>query len=289
MAMWSAAYARASPGGGVQEAVAQRLRLCLRELAVQGDELEPGQENAGGHGCVEPGLVDLIVVRREMSQAGVLPGANDSRPRRGRGPGGRRRRKCTGRASPSSQPGYSSPTASGATRRPSRTGTAGRRGAAARGGRRPASPSARLSAGPRPGPRAAARSARRRAPPRSSRRDARSAGSGRPHRRGARGPAPCRRLLAGAQCPADGPGDLVAVPGGEPVQFLHQLVAGAGPVAGHHQPAPQRRRQRGDRLAEQSQVIGSRVRPGRARPEHPGQRLARVIAGRQQRMMPVAF
>src|SRR5579859_8138156 len=64
-------------GGRVQDAVAQRLRLCLRELAVQGDELEPGQQDAGGHGCVEPGLVDRIVVRREMSQAGVLPGADD--------------------------------------------------------------------------------------------------------------------------------------------------------------------------------------------------------------------
>ena len=36
-------------------------------------------------------------------------------------------------------------------------------------------------------------------------------------------------------------------------------------------------------------MIGRGVRPGRAGPQHPGQRLARVIAGRQQRMMPVAL
>jgi hypothetical protein len=34
-----------------------------------------------------------------------------------------------------------------------------------------------------------------------------------------------------------GPGMTVAVPGAEPVQLLHQGVAGAGPVAGDHQPA----------------------------------------------------
>ena len=38
-----------------------------------------------------------------------------------------------------------------------------------------------------------------------------------------------RGPLPGAELPADGLGDLVAVPGGEPVQLLHQGVAGAGP------------------------------------------------------------
>ena len=83
-----------------------------------------------------------------------------------------------------------------------------------------------------------------------------------------------RGLLASAERPADGAGDLVAVPGGEPVQLLHQLVAGTGPVAGDHQPPPQRRRERLDRLAQELQVIGGGVGAGRAGAQHPGQRLA---------------
>ena len=39
-----------------------------------------------------------------------------------------------------------------------------------------------------------------------------------------------RRLLPRGEFPADGVGELVAVPGGEPVQLLDQGVAGAGPV-----------------------------------------------------------
>src|ERR1700761_232339 len=73
----SAAAAADDAGGGMQEAVAQGLRLCPGEVAVQGGEPEPGQQDAGGHGGVEPGLVDVIVVRGEMSQPGVLAGADD--------------------------------------------------------------------------------------------------------------------------------------------------------------------------------------------------------------------
>jgi hypothetical protein len=51
----------------------------------------------------------------------------------------------------------------------------------------------------------------------------------------------------------------------------------------------QRRRQRRDRLAEEAQVIGGGVRPGRAGAEHPGQRLGHVIAGRDDRVMAVAL
>src|SRR6516164_7360409 len=72
-----AASAADQAGGCVQEAVAQRLRLCFRQVAVEGQQLQPGQEDAGGHGGVEPGLVDLVAVRGEMSQPGVLPGADD--------------------------------------------------------------------------------------------------------------------------------------------------------------------------------------------------------------------
>ena len=38
-----------------------------------------------------------------------------------------------------------------------------------------------------------------------------------------------RGLLAGAERPPDRPGDLVAAPGREPVQLLHEVVAGVGP------------------------------------------------------------
>jgi hypothetical protein len=71
-----------------------------------------------------------------------------------------------------------------------------------------------------------------------------------------------RGLLAGTQRPADGPGDLVPVPGREPVQLLHQVMAGAGSVAGDHDLAPESGRQRGDGLAEQPQVISGRVAAG---------------------------
>src|ERR1035437_6794386 len=63
-------------GGGVQDAVAQRLRPRPGQVAVQGDELQPGQQDAGDHGRVEPRLVDLVVVRGEVAEPGVLAGAD---------------------------------------------------------------------------------------------------------------------------------------------------------------------------------------------------------------------
>ena len=36
---------RAQAGGGVQDAVAQRLGLGFGEVAVQGEELEPGEQD----------------------------------------------------------------------------------------------------------------------------------------------------------------------------------------------------------------------------------------------------
>ena len=170
----------------------QRLRLCPGEFAVQGQELQPGQQDAGDHGGVEPRLVQPVVMRWEMSQVGVLPGADDvldagvdavrgvdvgalAPPAPGRGGQVRHPRGVT-------------PAVGGLEQ-----GQLRARGAAARGGRRPASSPASPSADRRPGPRAAARSAPRRALPRSSTRGGRIAGSRRHHRRGARGPRPCRR------------------------------------------------------------------------------------------------
>src|ERR1035437_7419787 len=68
--------AAACRAGGVQDAVAQRLRLRPGRVAVQGDELQPGQQDAGDHGRVEPRLVDLVVVRGEVAEPGVLAGAD---------------------------------------------------------------------------------------------------------------------------------------------------------------------------------------------------------------------
>ena len=62
-------------------------------------------------------------------------------------------------------------------------------------------------------------------------------------------------------------------------------MAGARPVAGHHQPPPERRRQRGDRRLQDLQVIGHRVAPRTAAAQHPGQWLAGVVAVGQQRMV----
>src|ERR1700693_6025575 len=73
----SAASAADEAGGGVQYAVAQGLRLGPGQVAVQGQELQPGQQDGGGHGRVKPGLVQPVVVGGEMSEAGVLAGADD--------------------------------------------------------------------------------------------------------------------------------------------------------------------------------------------------------------------
>ena len=69
----SAASAADEADGGAQDAVAQGLWLCCGDVAVQGQELQPGQQDAGGHSGVKPGLVQPVVIW-EMSQAGVLAG-----------------------------------------------------------------------------------------------------------------------------------------------------------------------------------------------------------------------
>jgi hypothetical protein len=57
-----AASAVDEAGDGAQDTVAQRFRLRSCEVAVQGQELQPGQQDAGGHGGVEPGLVQPVVM-----------------------------------------------------------------------------------------------------------------------------------------------------------------------------------------------------------------------------------
>ena len=99
---------------------------------------------------------------------------------------------------------------------------------------------------------------------------------------GLHGHQPERGALTFTQLPAHGVDELVAGPGGEGIQPLDQPVAGAGTVAGHHQPPPVGRRQRGDRRRQNLQVIGHGIGPGAAL----AQRLGRVVAVGQQRVVP---
>ena len=185
-------------------------------------------------------------------------------------------------ASPSWRRAGSSPTGSSASRPRPRTGSAARRDAAARGGRRPASspasPSSWSPAGPSrssPVSSATCASSIQQAPVRAPLVPAGIIGAALadlaaavdrdlPGRLGDQPIAAFSRL---AQLPADGVGELVAAAGGELIQLGDQGVAGAGAVAGDHQLPPQRRRQRGDRLVQQAQVIGGGVaaRPSRGR------------------------
>ena len=96
-------------------------------------------------------------------------------------------------------------------------------------------------------------------------------------------------LLPPAQLPAHGVDHLVTGAGRQLVQLPDQGVAGAGPVAGDHQLPAERRRQRGDRLAQDLQVISGGIRPGRAGAQHPRQRLPHVVAFGDQRVMAEAL
>ncbi len=77
---------------------------------------------------------------------------------------------------------------------------------------------------------------------------------------------------------------MVAGPGGEGVQALDEPVAGAGAVAGDHQPPPERRGQRSDRRAQHLQVISGGVGPGAAFAQLGGQRLGGVVTPAAQRV-----
>jgi hypothetical protein len=61
-------------GGYVQHADPQRLRLNLREIAVEGEQPEPGDEVCGDSDDLDPGLVDGVLARREPVQPGVFGG-----------------------------------------------------------------------------------------------------------------------------------------------------------------------------------------------------------------------
>src|ERR1022692_5220535 len=64
------------PGGGVQDPVAERSGLGFGEVAVEGEQFQPGEQDLPGHRRGQPGGVDLVVKRGEMPQASVLAGAD---------------------------------------------------------------------------------------------------------------------------------------------------------------------------------------------------------------------
>jgi hypothetical protein len=98
---------------------------------------------------------------------------------------------------------------------------------------------------------------------------------------GSRGHQRDRAAFPFAQLPADRVRELVAAPGRQLVQPGDQAVAGPGAVAGDHQRAPEWRRQRRDRRVQYRQLISDGVAAGRFLAQHPGQRLAGVVAVRQ--------
>ena len=73
---------------------------------------------------------------------------------------------------------------------------------------------------------------------------------------------PQRGLLPLAQRPPDRVDQLAAGPGSQLVQVGDQVMAGARPVAGDHQPAAEGRRQRGDRRVHHGDVAGGGVAAG---------------------------
>src|SRR5215470_2918031 len=63
-------------GGGVQDPVAQRLGLGPGEVAVESEELEPGEQDLRDHGRGQPGLVEGVAVGGEPADPGVLASAD---------------------------------------------------------------------------------------------------------------------------------------------------------------------------------------------------------------------
>src|SRR5712692_8686338 len=71
-----AACAADEAGSCVENPVTDRFRLGSGEVAVEGEQLQPGEQGLGGHGGGQPRLVDVEVVGGEMPESGVLAGAD---------------------------------------------------------------------------------------------------------------------------------------------------------------------------------------------------------------------
>src|SRR5690606_9407302 len=71
-----ATAAAGKPCGDVQEPVAELSGLGGGEVAVQQQELGPGEQVDRGQGQLQPGRVDLEVAGGEAAEAGVFPAAD---------------------------------------------------------------------------------------------------------------------------------------------------------------------------------------------------------------------
>lgn len=71
-----AALAFDDPPGGMQDLVTQGLWFRFGQVAVEGEEPQPGQQVAGDGGGLAPGGIDLVVSRGQMSQAGAFRAAD---------------------------------------------------------------------------------------------------------------------------------------------------------------------------------------------------------------------
>ncbi len=68
--------AAGQPGGGVQDPVAQGLGLGFGEVAVEGEQLQPGEQGGGGQGCGQPRGVGGQRAGGEPAQPAVFAGAD---------------------------------------------------------------------------------------------------------------------------------------------------------------------------------------------------------------------
>jgi len=71
-----AALAFDDPPGGMQDLVAQSLWFRFGQVAVEGEEPQPGQQITGDGGGLAPGGIDLVDGRWQMSQAGAFRAAD---------------------------------------------------------------------------------------------------------------------------------------------------------------------------------------------------------------------
>jgi hypothetical protein len=70
----SEAAATGESGRNVQDPESQQLRFGVGEVAVEGEELQPGDQVGGDRGKLDPGLVDRVFPGWEPAESGFLGG-----------------------------------------------------------------------------------------------------------------------------------------------------------------------------------------------------------------------